>query len=91
MRGKYAGLPRGCKVVVLDPDVAQVFPDSESVNQALRALAGIIVRKDPSLAVRDRRHAKTARWTQNLPPSSVRGSWNEEKTDKSRLDSLTFA
>ena len=29
-------------VVVLDPDVARVFPDSESVNQALRALAGII-------------------------------------------------
>lgn len=29
-------------VVVLDPDVARVFTDSESVNQALRALAGII-------------------------------------------------
>lgn len=29
-------------VVVLDPDVADVFADSESVNQALRALAGII-------------------------------------------------
>ena len=42
--------PKRCYVVVLDPDVAQVFPDSESVNQALRALAGIIVRKDPSLA-----------------------------------------
>jgi hypothetical protein len=39
MRGKYAGrLPKGCNVVVLDPDVAQVFPDSESGNQALRAL-----------------------------------------------------
>lgn len=57
--------PKCCNVVVLDPDVAQVFPDSESVNQALRALAGIIVRKDPSF--RDRRHAKTTRWTQNLP------------------------
>lgn len=32
----------GRNVVVLDPDVARVFPDSESVNQALRALAGII-------------------------------------------------
>ncbi len=42
--------PKGCNVVVLDPEMAQVFPDSESVNQALRALAGIIVRKDPSLA-----------------------------------------
>ena len=43
VRGKYAGrFPKGCNVVVLDPDVAQVFTDSESVNQALRALAEII-------------------------------------------------
>jgi hypothetical protein len=43
VRGKYAGrFARGSNVVVLDPDVAQVFKDSESVNRALRALAGII-------------------------------------------------
>lgn len=43
VRGKYAGrFPQGSNVVVLDPDVAQVFTDSESVNQALRALAEII-------------------------------------------------
>jgi hypothetical protein len=43
VRGKYADrFPKGCNVVVLDPDVAQIFPDSESVNQALRALAEII-------------------------------------------------
>jgi hypothetical protein len=43
VRGKYAGrFARGSNVVVLDPDVAQVFKDSESVNKALRALAGII-------------------------------------------------
>jgi hypothetical protein len=42
-RGKYAArFPRGSQVVVLDPDVAQVFTDSESVNRALRALAAII-------------------------------------------------
>lgn len=42
-RGKYADrFARGSHVVVLDPDVAQVFSDSESVNRALRALAGII-------------------------------------------------
>ncbi|HEY0404664.1 MAG TPA: hypothetical protein VGC89_02985 [Pyrinomonadaceae bacterium] len=42
-RGKYAArFARGSQVVVLDPDVAQVFADSESVNRALRALAGII-------------------------------------------------
>lgn len=43
VRGKYsARFARGANVVVLDPDVAEVFTDSESVNQALRALAGII-------------------------------------------------
>ena len=43
VRGKYAGrFAQGVNVIVLDPDVAEVFPDSESVNQALRALAGII-------------------------------------------------
>jgi hypothetical protein len=43
VRGKYAArFAEGANVVVLDPDVAEVFTDSESVNQALRALAGII-------------------------------------------------
>jgi hypothetical protein len=43
VRGKYATrFARGSQVVVLDPDVAQVFSDSESVNRALRALVIII-------------------------------------------------
>src|SRR5215213_89996 len=43
VRGKYVNrLATGSKVVVLDPDVARVFTDSESVNEALRALATII-------------------------------------------------
>jgi hypothetical protein len=43
VRGKYANrFAAGANVVVLDPDVAEVFSDSDSVNQALRALAGII-------------------------------------------------
>ena len=43
VRGKYVGrFEQGANVVLLDPDVAKVFPDSESVNAALRALAGII-------------------------------------------------
>jgi hypothetical protein len=43
VRGKYAArFAKGANVVVLDPDVAEVFTDSESVNQALRALAEII-------------------------------------------------
>ena len=43
VRGKYiARLAKGANVVVLDNDVASIFPDSASVNEALRALAGII-------------------------------------------------
>jgi hypothetical protein len=43
VRGKYVDrFAAGSNVVVLDPDVARVFTDSESVNQALRALADII-------------------------------------------------
>ncbi|CAA9294272.1 MAG: hypothetical protein AVDCRST_MAG68-1705 [uncultured Gemmatimonadetes bacterium] len=40
VRGKYAErFARARNVVVLDPDVAEVFPDSETVNRALRAMA----------------------------------------------------
>ncbi len=43
VRGKYAQrYAEGVNLVRLDPDVAAVFPDSEAVNQALRALAEII-------------------------------------------------
>jgi hypothetical protein len=43
VRGKYAErYAQGINLVRLDPDVAAVFPDSEAVNQALRALAEII-------------------------------------------------
>ena len=39
VRGKYAKrYAAGSNVVVLAPDLAEVFPDSASVNQALRAL-----------------------------------------------------
>ena len=42
VRGKYASrYHQGSNVVVLDPDVAELFPDSESVNKALRAIAEI--------------------------------------------------
>jgi len=43
VRGKYVDrFTKGSTVIVLDPDIAEVFPDSESVNQALRVLAEII-------------------------------------------------
>ncbi len=39
VRGKYyKQYMEGTNVVLLDPDVAAVFHDSESVNQALRVL-----------------------------------------------------
>ncbi len=43
VRGKYASRYfAGTNVIILDPDVAEVFPTSDSVNKALRALAEII-------------------------------------------------
>jgi hypothetical protein len=42
VRGKYYERYRqGTNVVLLDPDVAEVFRDSESVNRALRALIDV--------------------------------------------------
>ncbi|MEO7860199.1 MAG: hypothetical protein ABIU05_07095 [Nitrospirales bacterium] len=43
VRGKYAkAYHQGSNVVVLAPDVAERFPNSESVNQALRSLANLM-------------------------------------------------
>lgn len=42
VRGKYYERYRqGTNVVLLEPDVAAVFPDSESVNRALRMLIDV--------------------------------------------------
>ena len=32
----------GVNIVVIDPDVRDIFPDSQSVNQLLRALAPVV-------------------------------------------------
>ncbi len=46
VRGKYAKrYAEGTNIVILAPDVAQVFPDSESVNEALRLLVKIAEQK----------------------------------------------
>ena len=46
IRGKYARrYEEGTNVVVIDPDVAEYFPDHDSVNEALRGLAAIIKRQ----------------------------------------------
>ena len=43
VRGKYARrYAQGTNIVVLDADVARVFPTAQAVNDSLRALAGII-------------------------------------------------
>ena len=43
VRGKYlARVEQASNVVVLDPQVAAMFPNAEAVNQALRSLADII-------------------------------------------------
>ena len=42
VRGKYAKqCQEGTNIVVLYPDVAEFFPDSEAVNRALRMLIEI--------------------------------------------------
>jgi hypothetical protein len=45
--GKYAErYARAFRTVRLDADVAEVFPNSESVNEVLRAVAGAIRARD---------------------------------------------
>lgn len=45
IRGKYSKqFAAGTNIVVLAPDVAKNFPDSDSVNDALRAIAKIAMR-----------------------------------------------
>ena len=48
-RNKYAArYAAGTNVVLLDPDAAKDFPDSNAVNKALRALSAIIRRRPKS-------------------------------------------
>ena len=50
VRGKYARrYAQGANVVVLEADVARMFPSAEVVNDSLRALAGIIRRQRKAL------------------------------------------
>lgn len=45
VRGRYADLyRRGVNVVLLEPELAEAFPDSKSVNDALRGLLAIATR-----------------------------------------------
>lgn len=45
VRGKYVDqYRRGTNVVLLEPELAKAFPDSKSVNDALRALLTVATR-----------------------------------------------
>jgi hypothetical protein len=49
VRGKHhTAYQAGTNVVLLEPDVARAFPDSSSVNRALRLLLEIAEREVPS-------------------------------------------
>ena len=51
VRGKYfRRYQHGANVVVLEPDVAKIFPNADAVNDSLRALARIIRRQEKTLA-----------------------------------------
>ncbi len=51
LRGKYSRrYQRGANVVMLEPDVAKAFPNTNAVNDSLRALARIIQRQGKALA-----------------------------------------
>ena len=56
VRGKYyRRYLSGTNLVLLDPDLADVFPDAKAVNDALRALVNVADKR-----VRGRRRGKSA-------------------------------
>ncbi len=49
IRGKYVErYQNGTNLLLLDPDVAEAFPNAEAVNEALRLLIQIAKRQQPS-------------------------------------------
>ncbi len=55
VRGKYAErYAEGSNVVVLSPDVAEVFPDAASANRALRAFVEMMKKLPNFTATRKR-------------------------------------
>jgi hypothetical protein len=46
VRGKYSKeYAKGTNIIVLDPDLRRFFPDSKSVNEALRVIARIAAKR----------------------------------------------
>jgi hypothetical protein len=51
IRGKYAKrYAEGTNLVLIDPDIANFFPDDESINEALRSLINIIKNRQKRFA-----------------------------------------
>lgn len=78
VRGKYyERFRRSSNVVLLDPDVSEAFPNSASVNQALRALASVarrsvrLIRRPPSPQRRPNNAAHEVREGEAARPSPL--------------------
>ncbi len=66
VRGKhFRAYQAGTNVVLLEPDLTKAFPDSASVNQALR----LLVRLSKSKALSQRRPNKALQPTSRAQPS----------------------
>jgi len=51
VRGKYAKAYReGANIVKLDQDVKKFFPDSKSVNEALRTMIKVLLKENQNLS-----------------------------------------
>ena len=62
VRGKYARkYAEGTNVVVLDPDVARLFPNRDAVNETLRAVAEIVQIQERRRHRADKSVARTAK------------------------------
>ncbi len=55
IRGKYAKkYKKGTNVVIIDPEVAEFFPNENSVNDALQSLIPIIKKREKRIAEHER-------------------------------------
>jgi len=78
VRGKYyERATAGTTLVLLEPDVAEAFPDGEAVNQALRLLLEIARAHVGSAATRDK-----PRETPSRPVSPASGRQKRGKSSR---------
>lgn len=63
VRGKYADRLKGTTLVALQPEVAEAFPTSEAVNEALRAVLKVTAVMRRSVPVRKRSPVRPSRST----------------------------